>query len=165
MSANLPIIDTDNVKGKISSVLTDQLPEFVKSDHPTFTAFMEAYYEWLEQNGNAVEFTRNAKLYNDIDTTVDAFVAFFKKNYLVDLPDNIVNDKRTLLKHIKEFYQSKGTDKALILLFRMLFNEEVSVYYPKNDMLRVSAGQFTSDIIMKFVIFHLVFFKSILGKI
>ena len=148
MSANLPIIDTDNVKGKISSVLTDQLPEFVKSDHPTFTAFMEAYYEWLEQNGNAVEFTRNAKLYNDIDTTVDAFVAFFKKNYLVDLPDNIVNDKRTLLKHIKEFYQSKGTDKALILLFRMLFNEEVSVYYPKNDMLRVSAGQFTSDIIM-----------------
>ena len=30
----------------------------------------------------------------------------------------------------------------------MLFNEEVSVYYPKNDMLRVSAGQFTSDTIM-----------------
>ena len=146
--ANLPITDIDNIKGKLSSIVSEQLPEFVKGDHPTFVAFLEAYYEWLESNGEALEVTRNAKLYNDIDTTVDSFVDFFKKNYLVDLPDNIINDKRTLLKHIKEFYQAKGTDKALILLFRMLFNEEVSVYYPKVDMLRVSAGQFTSDTIL-----------------
>ena len=61
---------------------------------------------------------------------------------------NIINDKRLFLKRVKDFYQSKGTDKSLILLFRMLFNEEVEVYYPKNDMLRVSAGNFTSDIIL-----------------
>lgn len=148
MTAQLPNLDIDNIKGQISSVVSDQLPEFVKSDHPTFVAFLEAYYEWLEDNGNAVETTRNAKLYNDIDRTVDVFVDYFKRNYLVDIPDNIVNDKRLLVKHIKELYQAKGTDKALILLFRMLFNEEISVYYPKNDMLRVSAGQFTSDTIM-----------------
>ena len=141
-------INDENLKGLITSVVSEQLPEFVKSDHPTFVAFLEAYYEWLEEHGNAVETTRNIKLYNDIDLTVDTFVDYFKQNYLVDLPDAIINDKRNLLKHIKEFYQAKGTDKALILLFRMLFNEEVSVYYPKNDMLRVSAGQFTSDIIM-----------------
>lgn len=141
-------INDENIKGAITSVIADQLPEFVKSDHPTFVAFLEAYYEWLEEHGNAVETTRNAKLYNDIDLTVDTFVDYFKQNYLVDIPDAIINDKRTLLKNIKDFYQAKGTDKALILLFRMLFNEEVSVYYPKNDMLRVSAGQFTSDTIM-----------------
>lgn len=141
-------INDENIKGAITSVIADQLPEFVKSDHPTFVAFLEAYYEWLEEHGNAVETTRNAKLYNDIDLTVDTFVDYFKKNYLVDIPDAIINDKRTLLKNIRDFYQAKGTDKALILLFRMLFNEEVSVYYPKNDMLRVSAGQFTSDTIM-----------------
>ena len=141
-------INDENIKGLITSVVSEQLPEFVKSDHPTFVAFLEAYYEWLEEHGNAVETTRNAKLYNDIDLTVDAFIDYFKQNYLIDLPDSIINDKRTFLKHVREFYQAKGTDKALILLFRMLFNEEVSVYYPKNDMLRVSAGQFTSDIIM-----------------
>jgi hypothetical protein len=145
MSFNLT---NDNVKGKISSIISDQLPEFVKSDHPTFVAFLEAYYEWLEEHGNAVEVTRNAKLYNDIDRTVDIFVDYFKNNYLVDLPDSIINDKRQFLKYVKDFYQAKGTDKALILLFRMLFNEEVSVYYPKVDMLRVSAGQFSSDTIM-----------------
>ena len=141
-------IDTDNIKGKVSSIVGDQLPEFVRSDHTTFVTFIEAYYEWLENNGNAVETTRNAKFYNDIDFTVDAFVTYFKDNYLVDIPDSILNDKRTLLKNIKDFYQAKGTDKSLILLFRMLFNEEVSVYYPKVDMLRVSDGDFTSDTII-----------------
>lgn len=138
----------DSIKGQVSSIISDQLPEFVRSDHTTFVTFIEAYYEWLEENGNAIETTRNAKLYNDIDNTVDAFVTYFKENYLVDIPDSILNDKRTLLKNIKEFYQAKGTDKSIILLFRMLFNEEVSVYYPKQDMLRVSDGQFTSDIII-----------------
>ena len=92
----------DNIKGKISAVLSEQLPEFVRSDHPTFVTFLEAYYEWLEIHGNAVETTRNAKVYNDIDLTVDTFVDYFKKNYLVDIPDSIINDKRNLLKNIKD---------------------------------------------------------------
>ena len=147
----------DNIKGQVSAIISDQLPEFVQSDHTTFVTFLEAYYEWMEQQGNAIEATRSARIVNDIDTTLDAFVTYFKENYLVDIPDSILNDKRNLLKNIKEFYQSKGTDKALILLFRMLFNEEVSVYYPKVDMLRVSDGKFTSDTIINI--------KSISGDI
>jgi hypothetical protein len=150
-------LDNDLIKGKISSVISEQLPEFVQSDHPTFITFLDAYYEWLEQHGNAVEVTRNARIYNDIDLTVDVFVDYFKKNYLVDIPDTITNDKRTLLKNIKNFYQAKGTDKSIILLFRMLFNEEVSIYYPKKDMLRVSDGQFSTDIILNI--------KSVTGPI
>ena len=124
-------LDNDLIKGKISSIISEQLLEFVQSDHPTFITFLDAYYEFLEQHGEAVEVTRNSRIYNDIDLTVDAFVDYFKKNFLVDIPDNIINDKRTLLKNIKDFYQSKGTDKSIILLFRMLFNEEVSIYYLK----------------------------------
>jgi len=138
----------DEIKGKVKSIVSEQLPEFVASDHTTFVAFLEAYYEWTELNAGAIERTRNISIYADIDKTVDDFVTYFKKNYLVDIPDNIVADKRSFLKNVKDFYQSKGTDKSLILLFRMLFNEEVEVYYPKRDMLRVSDGQFTSDTIM-----------------
>ena len=138
----------DEIKGRVKAIVSEQLPEFVASDHTTFVAFLEAYYEWVEQNAGAIERTRNISLYADIDKTVDEFVRYFKQNYLIDIPDNIVADKRSFLKNVKDFYQSKGTDKSLILLFRMLFNEEVEVYYPKRDMLRVSDGQFTSDTIM-----------------
>ena len=121
-----------SVKAKVSTVVGNQIPDFITDESANFKQFLEAYYEWMEQQGNAIEATRSARIVNDIDTTLDAFVTYFKENYLVDIPDSILNDKRNLLKNIKEFYQSKGTDKALILLFRMLFNEEVSVSKAKD---------------------------------
>ena len=34
------------------------------------------------------------------------FVDYFKKNYLVDIPDTILADKRTFLKNVREFYKT-----------------------------------------------------------
>lgn len=132
----------------LSALIEEQLPEFVQSDHTTFTTFLYAYYEFLEREGNALEVGRTLNIRNDIDRTVDEFVEYFKRNYLVDIPDNILADKRLFLKHVKDFYQAKGTSKSIILLFRLLFNEEVEIYYPKNDMLRVSDGNYSTDIII-----------------
>ena len=36
---------------RISVRVEGQLPDFVKQDHATFVAFLEAYYEYLEQIG------------------------------------------------------------------------------------------------------------------
>ena len=140
-------LDKDN-RNRLSKLVAEQLPEFVKSDHTTLVAFLEAYYEYLEQNQKPIEMNRNIRLYNDIDMTLEAFVDYFKKNYLVDIPDTILNDKRTFLKNVKNFYQGKGTDKSFILLFRMLFNETAEVYYPKVDMLKASDGIFTSETVL-----------------
>ena len=117
----------DNIKGQVSAIISLQL-SLLK--YIAFVTFLEAYYEWMEQQSNAIEATRSARIVNDIDTTLDAFVTYFKEDYLLVL-DSFLMIKKALLKNIKEFYQLKGTDKALILLFRMLFNEEVSVYYQK----------------------------------
>ena len=37
--------------GKLSPHLHAQVPEFVRLDHPTFVAFLTAYYEWLDRQG------------------------------------------------------------------------------------------------------------------
>ena len=36
------------IYSKVSTQVTDQQPDFVKSDHPDFLAFLKAYYEFLE---------------------------------------------------------------------------------------------------------------------
>ena len=74
-------LSNDNIKGQVSAIISDQLPEFVQSDHTTFVTFLEAYYEWMELQGNAIEATRSARIANDIDTTLEAFVTYFKENY------------------------------------------------------------------------------------
>ena len=46
--------------------------------------------------------------------------------------------KRFVIKHIFDYYRSKGTPRSAQLLLRMLFNEEAKVYYPAKDVLKVS---------------------------
>jgi hypothetical protein len=40
---------------------------------------------------------------------------------------------------------SKGIDESFKLLFRLLFNEEVDISFPKNNILRASDGKWTID--------------------
>ena len=32
----------------ISTIINEQLPDFVRDNYPLFVSFLEAYYEWLE---------------------------------------------------------------------------------------------------------------------
>lgn len=129
------------VKAKVSAVVSQQVPEFVREDHPQFVKFLEAYYEWLEQNYAL----RNIESYIDIDDTIDEYVEYFADQLAHLIPKNLAADKRIVLKHAKELYVSKGTPQSYNLLFRLMFNEvPQQIYYPKTDMLRISDGKWAS---------------------
>lgn len=129
------------VKAKVSAVVSQQVPEFVREDHPQFVNFLEAYYEWLEQNYAL----RNIESYIDIDDTIDEYVEYFADQIANLVPKNLVADKRLMLKHAKELYVSKGTPQSYNLLFRLMFDEvPQQIYYPKTDMLRISDGKWAS---------------------
>lgn len=134
---------------KISPNIGYQLPQFVRLDHPTFVAFLEAYYEWLETQGSYLRSGMALNNVNDIDKTFDDFLSGFKNQYLLDFPESLaINQKtgnpvdvKTLVKHIKQFYRSKGTEKTYEFLFRILYDTNVEFYYPKLDILRCSDGK------------------------
>jgi hypothetical protein len=130
---------------KIASLVKEQLPEFVRADYETFVAFIEAYFEFVEQDQGARDAIRNARKYEDIDGTIDAFIGQFKAEFGKDIPEFILADKRNLYKNIKDFYQSKGSEKSYELLFRLLYNENISFFYPSTILLRPSDGKWTND--------------------
>lgn len=127
---------------KISNLVSTQLPFFVRNDHENFVAFLEAYYEFLEQETNqgTLNTSRNLLDQSDIDLT-DIFVENFYKNFLPFIPKETVVDKTLILKKIKDFYRSRGTEKSIRFLMRILFNEEIEFYYPQRDILRASDGK------------------------
>jgi|LakMenEpi03Aug12_release.lakeMendotaPanAssembly.Ray.scaffolds.fasta_scaffold07993_2 hypothetical protein len=136
---------------KISTVVSSQLPEFVRSDHPTFIAFVKAYYEYLEQSntvlsyGKTVERAKNLTKYFDTDKITDTGLTEFNDHlyneFLTLIPKEVSSDKSKLLKNIKDFYRAKGTEKSYNFFFRLLFNEDPELYYPKNDILIASSGK------------------------
>jgi hypothetical protein len=125
-----------------SSLIPSQVPEFVRSDYPTFVAFVEAYYEYLDQQGVDLKSIR------DLDDTIDSFVKYFKKELSINLPEGLQVDERFLLQHIKDQYLAKGSAGSFKLLFRLLYNKNVSVSYPGSQMLRASDGKWQQDISM-----------------
>lgn len=131
---------------KLSYLTQRQLPEFIQSDYPTFVAFLKAYYEFLEQDQGAQELIQNARSYNDIDRTVDSFVTYFYNTFAADIPQSIVSDKRTFIKHVRDLYKAKGTENAYKLLFRILFNETLEFFTPYSVVLKASDGKWTQDV-------------------
>jgi hypothetical protein len=130
------------INDKISIFVKDQFPQFYKEDGPIFEAFVEAYYEYLEQTGQTLDFSRNLIEYQDIDTTTAEFLDQFKKLYLEQLPGLIKSDDRLTIKHIMDFYRAKGSERSIQLLFRILFDEAAVVNKPGEDVLKPSTSEF-----------------------
>lgn len=129
--------------------ISQQVPDFIRSDHQLFVDFLEAYFEWLQLSGNYYHGARGIIEQRDIDKTLDEFVDQFKKEFLESIPDNIQADKRKLVKRIRQFYSAKGTQKSYKLLFRILFNEDVDFFFPKEDILRTSHGKWQVDNVLR----------------
>ena len=86
--------------------------------------------------------------YKDIDTTLDQFLQLFADQYLFQIPGTILADQRKVLKHVKQFYQARGNEDSFRYLFRLLFDEEINLYYPKVDLLRTDDAKWLIQYVM-----------------
>ena len=46
--APFDIPPTGNLNTRISSLIDGQLPDFIQADHPQFSKFLQAYYQFME---------------------------------------------------------------------------------------------------------------------
>ena len=142
---------TDN---KVSLLVNRQVPEFVREEYPVFISFLEAYYEFLEnkqgtQKNDLIAKSKDIRYISDVDDSIDDFEEQFLNTYATYLPKDTEVDKAVLIKNVLPLYLSKGSEKSFKLLFRMLFNDEVDILLPKNNVLRASDGKWTVDNILR----------------
>jgi len=126
---------------RTSALVSSQLPFFVRNDHPNFITFLEKYYEYLEQNTKVLHRAKNFIDYKDVDLTEDEYAEKLYSTFLRLIPASVQADKAILLKHIKDFYRAKGTEKSVRFLMNVMFNKEIEFYYPKKDIIRASDGK------------------------
>lgn len=124
----------------ISELVAQQFPAFYQEDGEMFITFVRAYYEWMEQTGYTINASKSLLEYRDIDSTVDQFLSNFKDEFLNKFPSITAANQRFMVKHIKDFYQSKGSNRGMQLLFRLLFDDDIEIYSPGKDILRASDG-------------------------
>jgi hypothetical protein len=135
---------------KTSILINGQLPEFVRDEYPLFGTFLEAYYEFLENkqgtNKNDLTFqAKKLKSITDVDQSIDEFEEYFLNTYASLVPVEAQGNKDLLIKNILPLYQAKGSESSFKLLFRFLFAEEATIFYPKDSILRASSGEWKID--------------------
>lgn len=125
-----------------SLLIPSQLPEHIRDDpaYANFVVFLQAYYEWLEEDGNVTERAKNLLNYKDIDKSTDEFLKYYYNDFLSYFPEDILEDKVEVIKLAKQLYQYKGTPASYQLLFRILYNSDVEFLDTKDVTLKTSAG-------------------------
>ena len=105
----------------------------------------------VSYRANPVQNIQQLLAYADVDNTVYAFLDKFRDSFMESLPNTLADGiaKRKLIKNIRDMYSAKGTRDGHKLFFRILFDEEAVITYPRDNMLRVSDGRWSTDKVVR----------------
>lgn len=130
---------TIDITKNISQLIASQFPSLYREEGESIVTFIQAYYEFLESDPKySIQRNRTIFSTSDIDETLDEFLIHFKRKYLADFPYLSSTDTRFLIKHILDQYRAKGSEQSLKLLMKLLFDQDVEIYYPSRDILKPS---------------------------
>ena len=129
----------------ISELIPDQLPGFVRDEAPLFESFLKAYYEFSEQENEALGAMRHLEDNFDIEDASLDFVEYFRREVINEIPESALADPRILVKNIRQLYKAKGSQNAYKFLFRLLYDADVEFFYPGEQILRASDGRWTTQ--------------------
>ena len=100
---------------------------------------------------NPVQTIQQLTNFRDPDKVINDFLNNFRDEFFKTIPENLSSgiNKRNLIKNIKSLYKLKGTQKGHELFFRILFNDNSETFYPREQMLKVSDGKWSSTKILR----------------
>ena len=137
------------IEDDISLLVKNHFPKFYEEQGNTFIEFVKEYYNWAQQTNNNIYFTRNLLENRDIDTTIDDFLYHYKQKYLAGAPVSF-DRSRFNIKHVKDFYNSKGTERGTKLFLNRVYGvSEADVYFPGVDVLKPSDGEWTVPVYLE----------------
>lgn len=143
---------------RTSILVNKQVPQFIQEEYPTFIRFLEAYYEFLEneqfdingsENNDLTVKLKSLRTVSDIDKSLNDFEDYFFNTYAQFFPKDLAINKEFLIKNIKQLYSTKGSDQSFKLLFKMLFNEDINITRPGQYVLRASDGKWQSNKVIR----------------
>lgn len=144
------LYDTSEVN-QIHPQIEYQLPEFIQDEHREFVNFMREYYRFTEKKEGPLHYMRRLLTLQDVDQTTEEIMEFFHREYAPSFPRSTKLLPSLIIKNIKQFYLSKGSEDSFRFLFRVLFGQDIDFYYPRLDILRFSDGKWVQDRTIKCV--------------
>ena len=124
-----------------SSKIEALIPRQLVADAGGMIEFIKEYYRFMHEEQGPSYVINNILANKDVDTVVDAFISLVEKEIGAGFTTQLSANKTNLYKNIVQFYQAKGSVESFKLLFRLLYDTDIDVSFPKEKILVASDGR------------------------
>jgi hypothetical protein len=121
------------------------IPQQLVGNSTALIEFLKEYYRFLNQENEPVDVVNTIIQNKDLDDAVDTYIDMVRKELGYGMARELEANKINLYKHIGEFYRAKGSIDSFKLLFRLLFNKNVEISLPKEQILVASDGRWVQQ--------------------
>jgi len=126
------------MRNYISPIIYEKLPDFLKKDFKKFSFFIKHYFEFLEEKGNPLEILENFKYNLEVNNEVDLYIDKTINEMGFNINKTILIPKKELILHLKNFYLSRGNVNSFKFLFKVLYNIDILIDYPRRKLFSTS---------------------------
>jgi len=116
------------------------LPEYFREEYPNFVKFLEYYFDFVAENEpyNFDKEVHQLTTIRDIEQTPEAYLDLIMFEIGSRLKNtDLFDDGRFAAGFLNELYKVKGSRNSIEAFFRLFFQSEVAVEYPKEEIFRV----------------------------
>lgn len=123
---------------KIIALVNDLIPDHVKANYPKYVEFIEKIALFLEEESRSGYYLNRVAIQRDIDTVDLEFLSELQNEIGDAIPRTFAANPRIFYKKLGELYRARGTLESIESFFRLLYNDDVEIYYPTEDIFRPS---------------------------
>ena len=148
--ASIELTASSKRKTKEVIKIESLLPQDLRENSERLITLLEDYYRFMNLHDkdryglNPSYELSHISEERDIDTA-EHYLDQIQKEIAASVPRNITTDRVKLYKNLVKYYNIRGSTDSIETFFKIFLNDNVEVYYPKNDMLIASGGKWDKD--------------------
>lgn len=120
------------------------IPEDIRENSSRLITLLEDYYRYMNSGFKPSYELNTISEERDIDTS-EHYLDELQKEIAASIPRSVVTDRVKLYKNLVKYYNIRGSTESIEIFFKILLQDNVEVYYPKNDMLIPSDGKWDKN--------------------
>lgn len=122
--------------------IDDNIPRYIKEEYPVFRDLVINYFKWLETDENFLYVLTHFSDDIDVNNECEPYINFIKNELCWNYKAKLNVDDRTLIKILRDFYLSRGTERSYKILFKILFDADVKLTYPRDQLFKLSDNNY-----------------------
>lgn len=121
-------------------------PSELREKAANLIGLLQDYYAHLNEQNQASYEINSINNSRDIDEADEKYISLLQKEIAINIPKNTVADRVRLYKNLVRYYGGRGSQESITQFFRILFQDNVEVYYPYTDTLIPSSGTWQTSL-------------------